>query len=305
MDDEKYMRRALELAAHGAGHVSPNPMVGAVIVTPDGHIIGEGWHRKFGGPHAEVNAVASVAESDRHLLPQCTIYVTLEPCSHYGKTPPCALLLRDTGFRRVVTGCGDPNPKVAGRGIAMLREAGIEVTENCLYDECHAINVRFFTAQTLKRPWILLKWAEDEFGRMASPDGRPLQISSPVTATMMHAERAMCDAIMVGTNTLLSDNPSLTTRLWPGNSPRPVIFDSPRLSGPDTRTSLNIFGRQPIMLDPDMPLAENMHLLFDKHGITSLMVEGGRKLIDSFMAANLYDRIRVEQKSRPMSIKII
>lgn len=300
MDDAIYMKRALQLAAYGAGHVSPNPMVGAVIVSDDGRIIGEGWHRKYGGPHAEVNAVASVAESDKHLLPQSTIYVTLEPCSHYGKTPPCALLLRQTGFRRVVTGCGDPNPKVAGRGIAMLREAGIEVTENCLYEECRDINVRFFTAQTLKRPWILLKWAEDEYGRMASTDGCPLQISSPVTATMMHAERALCDAIMVGTNTLLSDNPSLTTRLWPGNTPRPVIFDSPRLNDRDIRANLKVFDRQPILLDPGLPLAENMHLLFDKYGITSIMVEGGRKLIDSFIAANLYDRIRVEQKSRPI-----
>ncbi len=300
MDNAIYMKRALQLAAYGAGHVSPNPMVGAVIVSDDGRIIGEGWHRKYGGPHAEVNAVASVAESDKHLLPQSTIYVTLEPCSHYGKTPPCALLLRQTGFRRVVTGCGDPNPKVAGRGIAMLREAGIEVTENCLYEECRDINVRFFTAQTLKRPWILLKWAEDEYGRMASTDGCPLQISSPVTATMMHAERALCDVIMVGTNTLLSDNPSLTTRLWPGNSPRPVIFDSPRLNDRDIRANLKVFDRQPILLDPGLPLAENMHLLFDKYGITSIMVEGGRKLIDSFIAANLYDRIRVEQKSRPI-----
>lgn len=300
MNDEKYMRRALQLAANGAGHVSPNPMVGAVIVSPDGHIIGEGWHRKYGGPHAEVNAVASVAERDRHLLTQSTIYVTLEPCSHYGKTPPCALLLRQTGFRRVVTGCGDPNPKVAGRGIAMLREAGIEVTENCLYEECRDINVRFFTAQTLKRPWILLKWAEDEFGRMSTDDGKPLQISTPLTSALMHRQRALCDAIMVGTGTLMADNPTLSNRLWPGNSPRPVIFDSPQIKDPEVRRALNLFRRDPILLNPNLPLLDNMHTLFSEYGITSIIVEGGRKLIDSFIAADLYDRIRVEQKSRPI-----
>lgn len=296
--DERYMRRALGLAAHGAGHVSPNPMVGAVIVSEDGRIIGEGWHRKYGGPHAEVNAVRSVSEADRHLLGRSTIYVTLEPCSHYGKTPPCALLLRDTGFRRVVTGCGDPNPEVAGRGIAMLREAGIEVTENCLRDECLAINVRFMTAQTKKRPWILLKWAENAHGAMSAPDGSPLQISSPVTATLMHRERAMCDAIMVGTGTLLSDNPSLSNRFWSGDSPRPVIFDSPRWHDEKIKEQLNVFGRDPIILDPCLPLDENMHRLFSGFGITSLMVEGGRRLLDSFIAAGLYDRIRIERKTR-------
>ena len=143
---EKYMRRALRLAYNGYGFVSPNPMVGAVIAGPDGQIIGEGWHRAYGGPHAEVNAVASVDEHDRALFPESTIYVTLEPCSHYGKTPPCAKLLTECGFKRVVVGAGDPNPKVAGRGIAMLRDAGIEVVEGVLEAECRLINKRFMTA---------------------------------------------------------------------------------------------------------------------------------------------------------------
>lgn len=294
--DIKYMRRALELATYGAGHVSPNPMVGAVIVAPGGRIIGEGWHRKYGGPHAEVNAVRSVHENNRALLHESTIYVTLEPCSHYGKTPPCTLLLRDTGFRRVVTGCGDPNPKVAGRGIAMLREAGIDVTENCLYEECRELNVRFFTAHTLKRPWILLKWAEDEYGRMSAIEGSPLRISSPLTAALMHRERSLCDAIMVGTGTLLADNPSLDNRLWPGNSPRPVIFDSPRLNDPAVKDALKIFRRDPVVLNPDKPLIDNMHSLFSMHGITSLMIEGGRTLLDSFIADGLYDCLRLERK---------
>lgn len=290
------MRRALELARFGAGHVSPNPMVGAVIVSPDGRIIGEGWHRKFGEAHAEVNAMKSVADNERHLIPESTIYVTLEPCSHYGKTPPCAKMLCEERIRHVVTGTGDPNPKVAGRGINMLREAGIKVTENCLRDECLAINIRFFTSQTLRRPWILLKWAEDSNGNMARPDGAPLAISTPLTQTLMHRERAMCDAIMVGTNTMLSDNPSLTNRHWPGNSPRPVIFSSPRIAPPEVRQHLKVFGREPIILDPHTSLEENMSLLFSEHGVTSLMVEGGRQLLDSFIAQDLYDRIRVERK---------
>lgn len=299
--DEFYMARALRLARLGAGHVSPNPMVGAVVVAPDGRVIGEGWHRRFGGPHAEVNAINSITGADRHLLAQSTIYVTLEPCSHYGKTPPCALLIKESGLKRVVVGTGDPNPKVAGRGISILREAGIEVAEDCLRDQCRALNVRFFTAHTLHRPWILLKWAETADGKMAATDGKPIKISSPVTSALMHRERSMCDAIMVGTNTLISDNPSLDTRLWPGHSPRPVIFESPRLADARIRQSMKVFTRNPIVLDPNRPLSDNMAYLFREHGITSLMVEGGRTLINSFMADGLYDRIRVEKLNAKMS----
>lgn len=300
--DRDMMRRALQLAANGAGYVSPNPMVGAVIVAEDGRIIGQGWHRKYGGPHAEVQAFRSVRPRDERLLSEATIYVTLEPCSHYGKTPPCAKLIVDKGVRRVVVGCGDPNPKVSGRGIEMIRQAGIEVTENILRDECVALNKRFMTAHTLHRPWIQLKWAEDAQGNMARrntdytpgsglPEYLPMQISSPVGMVLMHGQRAMVDAIMAGTNTLLSDNPSLTARLWPGNSPRPVIFRSSRLTD-----SLKIWDRDPIILDPAIPLEQNMHLLFSEHGITSLMVEGGRTLLDSFIEKNLYDEMRVESK---------
>lgn len=301
-NDEFYMRRALELASYGAGHVSPNPMVGAVITAPGGRVIGEGWHRRYGAAHAEVNAIESVSQADAHLLPESTVYVTLEPCSHYGKTPPCAALLCRHRVRRVVTGTGDPNPKVAGRGIAMLREAGIEVTEGCLREECRALNRRFITAHTLHRPWIILKWAEDRTGRL-SGNGMPLRISTPLTAALMHAERAMTDAIMVGTNTLLSDNPSLTTREWPGESPRPVVFDSPRIKEIGMRESLKVFGRDPIILDPERPLDRNMRSLFDDHGITSLMVEGGRTLLDSFLRAGLHDAIRVERTGEVIVLK--
>lgn len=293
--DERYMRRALELARLGAGHVSPNPMVGAVIVAPDGRIIGEGYHRKYGEGHAEVNAMASVEEEDLPLIKESTIYVTLEPCSHYGKTPPCAKLLCDKGVKRCVIGHGDPNPKVSGRGIQMLREAGIELTENVLREECEAINERFFTAHTKHRPWILLKWAETSQGKLNAPDGSPIEISSPATRALMHRERSLCDAIIVGTGTLLSDNPSLTTRCWPGNCPRPVIFDSPRISDPTVRERLRIFARDPIILDPDIPLEENMRILYERHGVTSLMVEGGPTLLKSFIDSGLYDRIRIER----------
>ena len=175
------MARALQLARGGEGFVSPNPMVGAVV-TARGRIIGEGFHRAFGGPHAEVNAIASVAEADRHLLREATIYVTLEPCSHYGKTPPCARLIIDTGIPRVVTGAPDPNPKVSGRGIRMLREAGIDVTEGVMLKECLDINRRFMTAQRLRRPYIQLKWAQTADGFIAGLDEETAAIVSAISA---------------------------------------------------------------------------------------------------------------------------
>lgn len=288
------MFRALELARMGAGHVSPNPMVGAVIVAPDGRIIGEGFHRRYGEAHAEVNAFNSVKDADMHLIPDSTIYVTLEPCSHWGKTPPCAKLLCDRGIGRAVVAITDPNPKVAGRGIAMMRSAGITVETGMLADRARETNIRFLTAQTLHRPWIILKWAETADGRMASPSGKPIPISTPVTSVLMHRERSMCDAILVGTGTLLADNPALTNRLWPGNSPRPVVFDSPRLRQPYVAQSLRVFKRDPIILGPSLPLEENMHRLFKEYGVTSLMVEGGRTILDSFLNTGLYDRIRRE-----------
>lgn len=302
LKDELYMRRALQLAVNGAGRVSPNPMVGAVIVEPSGRIIGEGWHRCYGGPHAEVNAFRSVRPEDEHLIPQSTIYVTLEPCSHYGKTPPCALLLKEKGIRRAVIGTGDPNPKVAGRGIRILREAGIEVVEDVLKDECVWINRRFMTAQILKRPWIQLKWAQTADGRMkasaeAAPDNR-LIISTPLTMTLMHRERTMADAIMVGTGTLLADNPSLTTRHWPGRNPRPVIFASPRIAeGVDCQGKPLKVMEKAIILDPNESLESNMHKLYEEYGITSLMVEGGPTLLRSFLDANLFDEQRIEASS--------
>ncbi|MBD5309743.1 MAG: bifunctional diaminohydroxyphosphoribosylaminopyrimidine deaminase/5-amino-6-(5-phosphoribosylamino)uracil reductase RibD [Bacteroides sp.] len=270
--DEIYMKRALQLASGGEGRVAPNPMVGAVIVA-DGRIIGEGFHRTFGGPHAEVNAIRSVKETDRHLLKDSTIYVTLEPCSHYGKTPPCAKLIVDTGIPHVVVGAPDPNPLVAGRGIRMLREAGIDVKENVLLEECLEINRRFMTAQTEKRPWILLKWAQSADGFMATTDAEgnpsPVALSTPLSLVWMHRERASVQSIMVGKNTRRIDSPRLDVRYWAGKNPKVIDCNS----STDCRQ-----------------LVENLR----KDGIDSLMVEGGPTLLRSFIQEGLYDEIRVE-----------
>lgn len=291
--DSRYMRRALRLAEYGAGHASPNPMVGAVIVAR-GRVIGEGWHRRCGGPHAEVNAVRSVSPDDERLLPESTIYVTLEPCSHYGKTPPCSLLLIEKGIPRIVIGTEDPFAKVSGRGIRMLREAGREVVTGVLRRECRDLNRRFITAHTLGRPWIQLKWAQTADRIMGATEGAGrLVISNPATMQLMHRERAMADAILVGTGTVIADNPSLTTRLWPGSDARPAGFDSPRLPA-DSR----IMQRQPLLKRPDETLGDFLHRLYAEEGITSLMVEGGAATLQSFLETGLYDEIRVETAPR-------
>lgn len=291
--DRYYMRRALQLAEYGAGFVSPNPMVGAVIVAPAGNIIGQGWHRRYGAPHAEVNAVNSMREEDKVLVPQSTMYVTLEPCSHYGKTPPCAEMLIRKKFKRVVIGSADPFPLVAGKGIKMLRDADIEVTTDCLREECDFLNRRFITAHTLKRPYITLKWAQSADGFMAAGKHdsgfRPLAISSHVTSVLMHSVRARADAILVGTNTVVIDNPSLTLRYWPGNNPRPVTFKSPRFP-----TEASIAKRELIFLNPEKPLDEELNKLYEEYNITSILVEGGASTLKSFMDECLFDEIRVE-----------
>ncbi|MDE6787452.1 MAG: bifunctional diaminohydroxyphosphoribosylaminopyrimidine deaminase/5-amino-6-(5-phosphoribosylamino)uracil reductase RibD, partial [Muribaculaceae bacterium] len=272
-----FMKRALELEEHGRGYVSPNPMVGAVIVAADGKIIGEGYHHRFGGPHAEVCAINSVKESERNLLSDSTIYVTLEPCSHYGKTPPCAKLIIDTGIPRVVVGSADPFIEVSGKGIRMLREAGVEVAEDVLREECDALNVRFLTAHRLRRPWIQLKWAQSADGFMAGidNDGKPFPVkfSTPVSSVWMHRRRSMVDAIMVGKNTLEIDHPRLDCRYWPGRAPRRVV--------------------------PRHDLEQQMRELYDE-GVTSLMVEGGPTLLQSFIDLGLYDDIQIETAEKKL-----
>ena len=309
--DEKYMRRALQLARQGAGHTSPNPMVGAVIVGPDGTIIGEGWHRKCGEGHAEVNAVASVKDAD--LLHDSTIYVTLEPCSHFGKTPPCASLLIERGIPRVVVGTLDPFVKVAGRGVAMLREAGIEVVVGVLEQECRDLNRRFITAHTSGRPWVQLKWAQTADGYIALPSDageNPLHMSTPVTMRLMHRQRALCDAIVVGAATARIDNPSLTTRQWPGRSPLRVVL-SRHLSIPENLNLLTdglptiVYNGvksetdgavEYVKLDTTAPQSWLTDLY--RRGITSVMVEGGTQILQQMIDAGAWNEARIEVSPR-------
>ena len=311
MEDEKYMRRALQLARLGAGHTSPNPMVGAVIVGPDGAIIGEGWHRRCGAAHAEVNAVASV--DDVNLLKDSTIYVTLEPCSHYGKTPPCANLLIERGIPRVVVGCLDPFVKVVGRGVALLREAGVEVVVGMLEQECRDLNRRFMTAHTTGRPWVQLKWAQTADGFIALlPDAgeNPLHMSTPVTMCLMHRQRSLCDAIVVGAATARIDDPALTTRYWSGRSPLRVVL-SQNLSLPDNLKLLTD-GMPSIVyngvksetqgpveyvkldnFEPQMWLQD-----LYRRGVTSVMVEGGAQVLQQMIDARMWDEARIETSPR-------
>lgn len=284
---EQYMRRALQLARNGALGAHPNPMVGAVIVAPDGRIIGEGWHRRCGEGHAEVNAVASVNEADRELLRQSTMYVTLEPCSHYGKTPPCAKLIIETGIPHVVVATADPFAKVHGRGLQMLMDAGVKVEVGLLGDESRALNRAFITAHTLKRPFVTLKWAQSADGFIDGrfkPDDPAVRISSRLSKTRVHRMRAMHDAILVGSGTYFADAPSLATRHYAGPSPKRFVADRRgRIQDlPEGWTAL----RQ----DDIATMLADMY----SQGITSLLVEGGRDLLQSFLDSGLYDDLQVE-----------
>lgn len=310
--DPRYMRRAIQLAKSSPFDTHPNPNVGAVIVAGD-RIIGEGYHRRCGEPHAEVNAVRSVAEADRHLLASSTIYVTLEPCSHYGKTPPCAQLIIDSGIPRVVIACGDPFAKVSGRGIAMLRDADIEVAEGVLEDEARRLNPRFFTAHTLQRPFVTLKWAQSADGYMDAlrdPSQPAFKFSTPLDAALVHRERALHDAILTTASTLLADNPRLDVRLWDGPAPKVAVVDRRGVIDEATASRLNLFSRPDrriIMLTPQplhLPGVENIEIGHDatageilthlyQAGITSIMTECGPRMLQSLIDSNLCDAVRV------------
>lgn len=264
-EDEKYMRRCIQLAKNGQQNAKPNPMVGAVIVY-NGRIIGEGYHVRCGAGHAEVNAFASVRQEDEPLLAESTMYVSLEPCSHYGKTPPCADLIIKKGVRRVVIGCIDEFAEVQGRGIRKLEDAGIEVVVGVLENECKILNRRFFTFHRKQRPYIILKWAQTANG-FIDDHFQPTAISNGFTRMLSHKLRAEEDAILVGRVTDERDHPQLTVRDWNGENPKRLIIDR---SHP-----LNI---------------ESLHA----HGIQSLIVEGGAKTLQSFIDDALWDEIRVE-----------
>ncbi len=299
--DERYMRRALELAALGAGKVAPNPMVGAVVVHND-RIIGEGYHQKYGEAHAEVNAIQSVANHD--LLSESTIYVSLEPCAHHGKTPPCADLIVEKQIKRVVIGCGDSFEAVNGKGIQRLKNAGIEVSAFVLENEARSINKRFFTSQEKQRPFVVLKWAETRNGLVDSSEGENgsiTWISQPEVQPFVHLLRSENAAILVGKNTILKDNPSLTVRAVKGENPMRIVLD--RQCSLPQKSKVLADGNPTIVLNTmkseesglisyvkidEMSPKTILNTLHQKN-IQSVFIEGGAATLQSFIDANLWD----------------
>nr|WP_294724800.1 bifunctional diaminohydroxyphosphoribosylaminopyrimidine deaminase/5-amino-6-(5-phosphoribosylamino)uracil reductase RibD [Prevotella sp.] len=280
--DERFMRRCLQLAKNGRQNAKPNPMVGAVIVSEDGRILGEGYHVRCGEGHAEVNAFASVRPEDEHLLAGATIYVSLEPCSHYGKTPPCADLIVRKRVKRCVCGCVDPFAKVQGRGIQKIREAGIEVTVGVLEKECLELNKRFITYNTHQRPYIILKWAQTANGFLDN-EGKGMAISSAFTKMLSHKLRAENDAILVGRITDERDHSQLNVRDWSGKNPLRLVIDCnhPCFEGLDFSK-----GKAEV-------LRQIMNFLYTNK-VQSLIVEGGAITHQSFLDAGLWDEIRIE-----------
>ena len=306
--DEKYIARCIQLALNGAGNVAPNPMVGAVIVYQD-TIIGEGYHARYGEAHAEVNAIRSV--KDESLLKEATIYVSLEPCSHYGKTPPCVDLIISKQIPRAVIGCMDPFPKVSGRGIQKLRDAGVDVTIGVLEEECQKLIERFVTFNLKKRPYILLKWAEssDGFIDYQRTGGKPVQLSSSLTSQLVHQLRAGYSAILVGRKTALLDNPSLTTRHWFGKNPVRLVIDKelclplhlhlfdgsvPTIVFTQKENTPSIEQTEYIQLDFSKNILPQIMEILYQRNLQSLIVEGGSKLLQSFIDIDLWDEARVE-----------
>lgn len=280
--DEHFMRRCLQLAKNGRQNAKPNPMVGAVIVSGDGRILGEGYHVRCGEGHAEVNAFASVKPEDEHLLAGATIYVSLEPCSHYGKTPPCADLIVSKRVKRCVCGCVDPFAKVQGRGIQKIREAGIEVTVGVLEAECLELNKRFITYNTHQRPYIILKWAQTANGFLDN-EGKEMAVSSAFTKMLSHKLRAENDAILVGRVTDERDHSQLNVRDWYGKNPVRLVIDRhhPCFDGLDFSKS------------NEAVLRQIMSFLYINK-VQSLIVEGGAITHQSFLDAGLWDEIRIE-----------
>ena len=304
---EKYIKRCIDLAKNGLGNTYPNPMVGSVIVL-NNVIIGEGWHRKSGEPHAEVNAINSV--KDKSQLKEATIYVSLEPCSHFGKTPPCANLIIENNIVNVVIGTIDSNSKVSGRGIKLLKDNGCNVIVGVLENECKKLNKRFFTFHNKKRPFITLKWAETKDGfidklRGETSENSPNWISNKYSQQLVHKMRAVEEAILVGTNTAINDNPTLNVRKWDGNNPVRVVLDK-SLKIPSSYRIYDDKIKTIIMTDkkPEtnlfkntfferMSFSENMpkqvcDVLY-KHKIQSVIIEGGLQTLQTFIDENLWD----------------
>ena len=302
MQKEDYMRRALELAENGSGYVSPNPRVGCVIVHQE-EIIGEGWHQHYGGPHAEVNAVNSVKNQD--LLPESTVYVSLEPCAHWGKTPPCANLLVEKKVKKVVIAATDSNPLVGGKGIEILKNAGIKVETGVLEKEARWQNRRFFTQIEKNRPYVMLKWAQTHDGFVAQPNFDSKWISNSQSRQLVHQWRAEEDAILVGKNTARYDNPSLNVRDWVGKNPLRIVIDS-QLELPN---ELHLFDRKiPTLIFNSIleKKEENIEWIkldgispnsilesLNTRRIQSLIIEGGSHVLRQFIESGLWDEARV------------
>ncbi len=309
---ELYMKRCLELALLGSGYVSPNPLVGAVVVYED-KIIGEGWHQKIGSAHAEVNAINDVKE--KHLLPLSTLYVNLEPCAHTGKTPPCAHLIIECKIPKVVVAISDPNPLVAGKGILLLQEAGVEVIVGVLEKESTELNKRFLCGIQKNRPYVILKWAQTQNGFL-SPDATQMSkeqfeeerhITGLIVQKLVHKWRTQEDAIMVGTQTAITDNPALNARAWKGRAPARIVLDR-QLRLPGTLKILDGTQLTYILNASKNEQQGNNHFMqvdFEgnwflqaleilyNQGIQSIVVEGGSKLLHHILAIQLWDEAQV------------
>ena len=307
--NEKYMLRCLELAAKGLGYTGSNPLVGCVIVYND-RIIGEGYHREYGGPHAEVIAIESVSDSSQ--LKDSTLYVNLEPCCHFGKTPPCTIKIKESGIRQVVVGCSDPNAQVSGKGIEFLINNGISVESNFMEEECRYLNKRFFTYIKNNRPYIILKWAKSQDGYLDSrsfPDhqGQRTIITGKKSQILLHKWRSEEMAIMVGTHTANMDDPSLNVRLWKGNNPLRILLERQSVLNENLKifhdeintvvySSLkrkNTYSVEYIYFDLDNFTLENILADIKRRGVISILIEGGTELINSFILQNLWDEARI------------
>jgi diaminohydroxyphosphoribosylaminopyrimidine deaminase / 5-amino-6-(5-phosphoribosylamino)uracil reductase len=293
---EKYMQRCIDLAKNGLGTTYPNPLVGSVIVYKD-EIIGEGWHRKAGEPHAEVHAINSV--KNQSLLSQSTIYVSLEPCSHFGKTPPCSDLIIDKNIPNIVIGTVDPFAQVSGNGIQKLKDAGRKVTVGILENECHQLNKRFFTFHTKKRPYIILKWAESADGFIAplhKQKQEPFWLSNIYSRQLVHKWRSEEQAILVGTQTVIDDNPSLTVRDWNGSHPIRIVLDqnhkiSKESSIFDNQAQTILLSKNEIDYSKKIGV-QIAEFLFNK-GIQSVIIEGGAQTLQTFIDENSWDEARI------------
>lgn len=303
---EIYMHRCLQLALLGRHGAAPNPLVGSVLVH-ENRVIGEGWHHRYGEAHAEVNCLSSVAPQDRHLIEQSTLYVSLEPCAHFGKTPPCAHLILEHHIPRVVAGCRDPFAQVNGRGIEILQNAGVEVTAGVLEQECRELNKRFFCFHTDHRPYVVLKWAQTADGKIANEDYSRVLISNAQSNRLVHKWRSGEMAILVGTNTALFDDPELTTRLWPGANPVRLVVDmdlrlpsSLKLFNGEVKTivfNLHRHGEKENLhwyqVTEDVSLVHQVLNALYQLKLQSVMVEGGACLLQSFIDENLWDEARI------------